>query len=129
MVVKLMHQEPARTMGDPFTAYVPGEVTQVLRMTFVHPMILEKSPANRGSQLSAPGTSYNDGKSNYSVSYWKTHPGIEVVQCTSKFLEKSREYRCNRPFAPGTRWNREGPIYSLSSWRSHPGIEDDQCTP
>ena len=28
-----MHQEPARTVGDPFTAYVPGEVTQVSGMT------------------------------------------------------------------------------------------------
>ena len=27
--VDLLHQEPARTVGDPFTAYVCGEVTQV----------------------------------------------------------------------------------------------------
>ena len=76
-VVEFLHQEPARTVGDPFTAYVPGEVTQVSRMTIVHPMILEKSPAYRGSQISAPGTGYNHGKSNYSVSFWRSHPGIE----------------------------------------------------
>ena len=28
-------------MEDPFTAYVPGEVTQVPRMTNVHPKFLE----------------------------------------------------------------------------------------
>ena len=42
--VDLLHQEPARTVGVPFTAYVPGEVTQVSRMIDVHPKILEKSP-------------------------------------------------------------------------------------
>ena len=42
--VDLLHQEPARTVGDPFTAYVPGEVTQVSRMTDVHPKFLDKSP-------------------------------------------------------------------------------------
>ena len=31
--VYLLHQEPARTVRDPFTAYVPGEVTQVSGMT------------------------------------------------------------------------------------------------
>ena len=43
--VDLLHQEPAGTLGDPFTAYVPGEVTQVSRMTDVHPKFLEKSPS------------------------------------------------------------------------------------
>ena len=42
--VDILHQEPARTVGDPFTAYVPGEVAQVLRMTNVHAKFLEKSP-------------------------------------------------------------------------------------
>ena len=37
-----MRQEPARTVADPITAYVPGENTQVSRMTDVHPMIQEK---------------------------------------------------------------------------------------
>ena len=90
----LLHQEPARTVGELFTAYVPGKVTQVSRLTIVHPMILEKLPAYHGSQLSAPATGYNHGKSNYNVIFWKTHPGIEDDQCTSKFLEKTREYRC-----------------------------------
>ena len=42
--VDLVHQEPARTVGDQFTAYVFGKVTQVSRMTDVHPKFLEKSP-------------------------------------------------------------------------------------
>ena len=44
VVLDLLHQEPARTVGDPFKAYVPGEVTQVSRMSNVHPKFLEKSP-------------------------------------------------------------------------------------
>ena len=40
----LLHQEPARNVWDPSTAYVPGEVTQVSRITNVHPEFLEKSP-------------------------------------------------------------------------------------
>ena len=39
-----LHQEPDSTVGDPFTAYIPGEVPQVSRMTDVQPKILEKSP-------------------------------------------------------------------------------------
>ena len=42
--VDLLHQEPSRTVGDPFTAYVPGEVDQISRMTDVHDNFLEKSP-------------------------------------------------------------------------------------
>ena len=42
--VDLPHQEPARTVWDPFTAYVLGEVTQVSRMTDVHPELLERAP-------------------------------------------------------------------------------------
>ena len=34
----------AERVGDLFTAYVPGEVTQVSRMTDLHPKFLEKSP-------------------------------------------------------------------------------------
>ena len=37
MGIHLLHEEPARTMGDSFTAFVPGEIIQVLRMTAVHP--------------------------------------------------------------------------------------------
>ena len=33
--VDLLHQKSARTVGDLFTAYVPGEVIQVSRMTDV----------------------------------------------------------------------------------------------
>ena len=41
VAVDFLHQEPARTVRDPFTAYVPAEVTQVSRMTNVHPKFLE----------------------------------------------------------------------------------------
>ena len=33
VAVDLLHGEPARTVGNPSTAYVPDEVTQVSRMT------------------------------------------------------------------------------------------------
>ena len=56
VVVDLLHQEPARTVEDPSTAYVPGEVTQVPSMTNVHPKFLEKTQGYRGSRRSAPGT-------------------------------------------------------------------------
>ena len=42
VAVDFLHQEPARTVVDPFTAYVPGEVTQVSRMTNVHFKFREK---------------------------------------------------------------------------------------
>ena len=44
VAVSFPHQEPARTVGDLFTDYVPEEITQVSRMTDLHPKILEKSP-------------------------------------------------------------------------------------
>ena len=47
--VDLLHQEPANPVRDSFTAYVPGEVTQVSRMTDVHPKFLVKSPRKLGS--------------------------------------------------------------------------------
>ena len=43
VVLDLLHQEPARTVGDPVTAYVPEEVTQASKMTGVYPKFLEKS--------------------------------------------------------------------------------------
>ena len=55
LAVDFSYQEPARTMEIPFTAYVSGEVTQVSRMTIVHPKFMENSPGNRGSRFSAPG--------------------------------------------------------------------------
>ena len=42
----LLHQEPARTVADPLTAFIPGEVTQVSRIN------------------------------NVPVSFWKSHMGI-----------------------------------------------------
>ena len=56
VVVDLLHLEPARTVEDPFRAYVSGEVTQVSRITDEHPKFLEKSPVYRGRRLSAPKT-------------------------------------------------------------------------
>ena len=56
VALDLLHQKPTRTMEDPFSAYVSGEVIQALWMTNVHPKFLEKSPGYRGSRLSAPGT-------------------------------------------------------------------------
>ena len=44
VAVSFLHQEPARTVKDPFTAYIPEEVTQVSRMTDGHPKFLKKSP-------------------------------------------------------------------------------------
>ena len=43
VAVDFLHQEPARTVADPITAHRPGEVTQVSRMTNVHPKFLETS--------------------------------------------------------------------------------------
>ena len=54
VVVDLLHLEPAKTVEDPFKAYVPKKVTLVSRMTNVHPKFLEKSPEYRGSRPSAP---------------------------------------------------------------------------
>ena len=50
VAVDLLHQEPARIVGDHFAAYVNGEVTQVSRMT------------------------------NVPVSFWRSHLGIVVVE-------------------------------------------------
>ena len=61
VAVDLLHQEPAETVGDPFKAYAFREVTEVSRMTNVHPKILEKSPGSRGSRPLAPGTRLNHG--------------------------------------------------------------------
>ena len=56
VALALSHQKPARTVGEPFTAYVTGEVTQVSRMKIVLPKFLETSFGYRGSRPSAPGT-------------------------------------------------------------------------
>ena len=56
VAVGLLHQEPPRTVVNPFAVYVSGEVTQVSRMTNLHPKFLEKSRGYRGSRSFAPGT-------------------------------------------------------------------------
>ena len=42
--VDFVHQEFARIVGDPFTAYVARKVTQVSGITDVNPKLLKKSP-------------------------------------------------------------------------------------
>ena len=44
MAVDLLDQKLARKQGAPHTAYVSGKVTQVSRMTNVHPKFLDKLP-------------------------------------------------------------------------------------
>ena len=44
VALDLLQQEHARAVGDLFTAYVSGEVTEVSKLTKVHPKLLEKSP-------------------------------------------------------------------------------------
>ena len=61
----LLHQLPARTVGEPFAAYVSGEYTQVSRMTDVHPKILEKSVGTHLQPI-----------------FLEKSPGIEDDQCT-----------------------------------------------
>ena len=56
VAVDLLHQELSITMGEPFTAYVQGEIIRVSRMTNVHPKFLEKSPRYQSSRSIAPGT-------------------------------------------------------------------------
>ena len=56
VIIDLLYQEPARSVGDPFAVYVPGEVTQVSEITNVHPKFLQKSPGYRGNRPSSPGT-------------------------------------------------------------------------
>ena len=56
MAVDLLHEEPTGTVVEPFSAYVPREVTQVSRITNVYPKFLEKLPGYRGSRPSALGT-------------------------------------------------------------------------
>ena len=42
VAIDLLYEEPARTVGEPFTANVTEKVTQVSMITNVHPKILEK---------------------------------------------------------------------------------------
>ena len=41
--VDIIHEEPAKTVGDPIIAYVLIKVTQVSRINNVHPKILDKT--------------------------------------------------------------------------------------
>ena len=51
-VVDILHQEPARTVGNPLTANVSGDVAQVSRMTNVTPKFMEKLPGLLAVDLS-----------------------------------------------------------------------------
>ena len=46
---------------DQWKTQDPGEVTQVSRITEVHPKVQVKSPVYRGSRFCAPGTRQNRG--------------------------------------------------------------------
>ena len=103
MGVDLFYQEPAKTVRDPFTAYVSGEVTQVSTMTNVHPKSLEKLPGLLAVDLSHQEPSRTVGEP------FTAYVSGEVTQVSRmlivhfKFLEKSPGYRGSRPSAPGTR--------------------------
>ena len=56
VAVDLWHQESTRTVWDLFSAYVPEELTQVLRMNNSHPKFLQKSPGYRRNHPSATET-------------------------------------------------------------------------
>ena len=75
--VDFLNQKPVRTVKDPFTAYIPEEVTQVSRMADVHSKFLKKSPRYRESRPFAPGTRLNHRGPIYSLCPWRSHPGIE----------------------------------------------------
>ena len=90
-------------MGEPFTVYVSGEITQVSRMTIVHPKYLKKLPGLLSFDLShqepagtvgEPFTAYVSGEVTQESRTTIVHP---------KFLEKSFGYCGSRPSAPGTR--------------------------
>ena len=100
--VDLLHQEPAETVGDPFTAHVPGEVTQVSKMTNVHPTYLEKLPGLLAVDLSHqefartvgnPLTAYVSGDVTQVSRMTNVHP---------EFLKNSPVFCVCQPVAPGT---------------------------
>ena len=82
MGVDFLHEEPDRTIGDLFTAYVNRKVTQVSSMTDIHPKILEKSPRYRGSRSFAPEKLLEPVGPIYSLCSWRSHPGIEDDEFT-----------------------------------------------
>ena len=93
VAVDLLHHEPARTVGDPLTAYISGKVTHVSRLTNVHPKFLEKSPGYRSFRPSAkepartlgePFTVYVPGEVTQISRMTNVHP---------EFLEMSHGYR------------------------------------
>ena len=103
VAVDLLHQETARTLEDPFTAYVPEEVTRVSRITNVNLSFWR-------SHLRSVGVDflYKEPARTVRESFTACFPG-EVTQVTRmvnvhpKFLEKSPRKRGSRLFVPGTR--------------------------
>ena len=81
-----MHQDPARTVGDPYKAYVPGEVTQVSRITNVHPYFLQSQlgivavnllhhePARTTRTVGEPFTAYDTGEVTQVSRMTNVHP-------------------------------------------------------
>ena len=74
VAVDFFHQEFARTVGDPCTAYAPGEVTRGSRLTDIRPNFLKKYP---GSRTFALGMRLNFLGPIYSLCSWRRHPGIK----------------------------------------------------
>ena len=97
----LLHQELARTVRNPFNAYVSGEVTQVSRMTtlsswkshlgIVAVALLHQEPART---VEDPFRAYVPGE---------VTPMSRITNLHSNFIQKSPGYRGNRPFPLGTR--------------------------
>ena len=56
VAVNFRHQEPARTVWDPFTAHVFDDDTQVLRMNNLHPKFLPMARGYHSNRLFAPET-------------------------------------------------------------------------
>ena len=120
MAVVLLHQELARTVGDPFTAYVSGEVTQVSKMTNVHSkslknlpgLLVELSHQEPARTVGNPLEAYVSRDVTQVSSMTNVHPksleklpGLLVVDISHQEL-----------------------IPSLCSWRRHLGIKYDQGT-
>ena len=86
---ELLHQKPARTVGVPLTAYVPGEVTQVSRMTDVQSKFLKSNLGRVGVAQLHPKLARTVG--NPSTAY--VPGGVTQVSRTTdtnpKFLENS----------------------------------------
>ena len=91
VVVDLLFQKPAKTVGDPFKAFFSWRSHRGIEDNQCIPFVLGDVTWVIGMQKS------------------------RMTKVHAKFLEKSPGYRGSRPIAPETRQNRGGPVYSLCS--------------